>query len=130
MSFLPAARPLKGVGSIIQRGRSSQAYFISPFAKRPQELRSTTCLVRAPEICVEVLSVSNPPAEIAEKIALYFEAGAQEVCTCDQDGTLEFHFSTPPEVRQASEICPKFPSVIRFSDECAGDGSNDLTTAA
>jgi Uma2 family endonuclease len=74
-------------------------------------------LVRAPEICVEVLSISNTPAEIAEKIALYFEAGAQEVWTCDQDGTLEFRFSTPPEVRQASEICPKFPSVIRFSGE-------------
>ena len=84
---------------------------------RAQELHSTTCLVRAPEICVEVLSVSNTPAEIAEKIALYFEAGAQEVWTCDQDGTLELNFSTPPEVRQASEICPKFPSVIRFSDE-------------
>jgi Uma2 family endonuclease len=84
---------------------------------RAQELRSTTCLVRAPEICVEVLSVSNPPAEIAEKIALYFEAGAQEVWTCDQDGTLEFHFSTPAEVRQGSEICPKFPLVIGFSGE-------------
>ena len=47
----------------------------------------------------------------------YFEAGAQEAWTCDQDGTLEFHFSTPPEVRRASEICPKFPSVIRFSGE-------------
>ena len=34
---------------------------------RAQELRSATCLVRAPEICVEVLSVSNTPAEIAEK---------------------------------------------------------------
>ena len=84
---------------------------------RAQELRSTTCLVRAPQICVEVLSVSNTPAEIAEKIALYFEAGAQEVWTCDLDGTMEFHFSTPPEVRQVSEICPKFPSVIRFSGE-------------
>ena len=50
-------------------------------------------------------------------IALYFEAGAQEVWTCDQDGTLEFHFSTAPEVRQATEICPEFPSVIRFSGE-------------
>jgi len=60
-----------------------------------------------------VLSVANTPAEIA----LYFEAGAQEVWTCDQDGALEFHFFTPPEVRQASEICPKFPSVIRFSSE-------------
>jgi len=84
---------------------------------RAQELRSTVCLVRAPEICVEVLSASNTPAEIDEKIALYFEAGAQEVWTCDQDGTLEFHFSTAPEVRQASEICPEFPSVIRFSGE-------------
>jgi hypothetical protein len=74
-------------------------------------------LVRATEICVEVLSVSNPPAEIVEKIALYFEAGAQEVWTCDQDGALEFHFPTPPEVRQASEICPKFPPAIRFSGE-------------
>ena len=35
MSFLPAARPQKGVGTIIQRGRSSQAYFISPLAKPP-----------------------------------------------------------------------------------------------
>jgi hypothetical protein len=33
------------------------------------------------------------PSEIAEKMALYFETGAREVWTCDQDGTLEFHFS-------------------------------------
>jgi hypothetical protein len=64
-----------------------------------------------------VLSASNTPAEIGEKIALYFEAGAQEVWTCDQDGALEFHFSTAPEVRQSSEICPEFPAVIRFSGE-------------
>jgi len=79
--------------------------------------RSTNCLVRAPEVCVEVLSASNTPGEISEKIGLYFEAGAQEVWTCDQDGTLEFHFSTPPKVRQASQICPEFPPVIRFSGE-------------
>jgi Uma2 family endonuclease len=84
---------------------------------RAQELRTTVCLVRAPEICVEVLSVSNTPAEIGEKTALYFEAGAQEVWTCDQDGALEFHFSTPPKVRRGSHICPEFPPVIRFSGE-------------
>jgi Uma2 family endonuclease len=99
-----------------RRASNSGLNFSGASCKNPQ-LRSTTCLVRAPEICVEVLSVSNTPAEIAEKIALYFEAGAQEVWTCDLGGTLEFHFSTPPEVRQASEICPKFPSVIRFSGE-------------
>lgn len=84
---------------------------------RAQELRSTTCLVRAPKVCVEMLSMSNTPSEIAEKIALYFDAGAPEVWTCDQEGTLEFRFSTLPEVRQASEICPEFPLVIRFSGD-------------
>ena len=83
---------------------------------RAQELRSAVCLVHAPDLCVEVLSPSNTPAEIAEKIALYFEAGAREVWTCDQDRTLEFHFSTSPSVRRASEICPEFPQVIRFPD--------------
>jgi Uma2 family endonuclease len=84
---------------------------------RAQELLSTVCLVHAPEICVEVLSASNTPAEIAEKIALYFEAGAQEVWTCDQNGVLEFHFSVPPKVRRASQVCPDFPSVIQFSGD-------------
>jgi Uma2 family endonuclease len=86
-------------------------------AGRAQELRSTVCLLRAPDLCVEVLSPSNTPAEIAEKMALYFEAGAREVWTCDQDGILGFHFSTLPAVRQASEICPDFPRVISFSGE-------------
>jgi Uma2 family endonuclease len=84
---------------------------------RAQELRSTSCLVRAPEVCVEVLSGSNTPAEIAEKIVLYFEPGAREVWTCDLDGTLGFHFSRHPEVRPASELCPEFPPAIRFSTE-------------
>jgi Uma2 family endonuclease len=84
---------------------------------RAQELGSTSCLIRAPEICVEVLSASNTSAEIAEKIVLYFEAGAQEAWTCDQDGMLEFHFSEDPEIRTASDICPGFPSAIRFSSE-------------
>jgi Uma2 family endonuclease len=83
---------------------------------RAQDLRSTACLVHAPDLCVEVLSPSDMPAEIAEKMALYFEAGAREVWTCDQDGTLEFHFSNLPDVvRQESEICPEFLRVINFS---------------
>ena len=56
--------------------------------ERRQEVRSMSCLVQAPEICVEVLSPSNTPEEICEKIALYFESGAREVWICEQDGTL------------------------------------------
>jgi Uma2 family endonuclease len=43
--------------------------------ERRQEVRSSICLTRAPEICVEVLSPSNTSQEIQEKSALYFEAG-------------------------------------------------------
>src|SRR5271166_3000887 len=73
-----------------------------------------TCLTRAPEICVEILSPSNTAGEIDEKIALYFEAGAREVWICERDGTLKFHFSSPPEIRESSELCPQFPPLISF----------------
>jgi hypothetical protein len=33
---------------------------------RAQELNTTVCLARAPEVCVEILSASNTPAEMAE----------------------------------------------------------------
>jgi Uma2 family endonuclease len=79
--------------------------------ERRQEVRSVTCLLQAPEICVEVLSPSNTPEEIAEKIALYFESGAREVWICDR-GALRFHFSALPEIRPSSEICPEFPPHI------------------
>ena len=79
--------------------------------ERRQEVRSLSCLVRAPEICVEVLSPSNTPEEISEKIALYFESGAQEVWICDQ-GTFRFRLSATSEVHQSSGMCPKFPPHI------------------
>ena len=82
--------------------------------ERGQEADSETCLTRAPEISVEILSPSNTAGEIAEKIALYFEAGACEVWICEQDGTLKFHFSSPPEIRESSELCPQFPLCISF----------------
>src|SRR5437762_9648780 len=44
-----------------------------------RELGNRPCFPRAPEICVEALSPSNTEAEIREKIALYFDAGAKEV---------------------------------------------------
>jgi Uma2 family endonuclease len=82
--------------------------------KRGQEADTETCLTRAPEICVEILSPSNTAGEIGEKIALYFEAGACEVWICERDGTLKFHFSSPPEIRESSELCPQFPPLISF----------------
>jgi Uma2 family endonuclease len=81
--------------------------------ERRQEVRSVSCLVRAPEICVEILSPSNTSEEISEKIALYFESGAREVWICEH-GNLQFHLSVTTEVRQSSEMCPEFPPHINF----------------
>jgi len=83
--------------------------------ERRQEVRSSICLTRAPEICVEILSPSNTSQEIQEKIALYFEAGASEVWICEEDGNIGFHFRTPPNIRQSSELCPELPKVLEVA---------------
>lgn len=82
--------------------------------QRAPEVKTDVCLVRAPEICVEVLSPSNTTAEIREKIALYFEAAAREVWICNQDGTMHFYCQRNPTVQDRSEICPDFPSKIEL----------------
>src|SRR5215475_10325524 len=43
-----------------------------------RNLGNRACFSQAPEICVEILSPSNTQAEIDEKMALYFDAGATE----------------------------------------------------
>jgi Uma2 family endonuclease len=69
-----------------------------------------TCFLRAPEVCVEVLSPSNTDSEISEKKDLYFEAGAREVWLVGQDGAIEFFTSSAPDAATAaSEICAEFP---------------------
>ena len=61
----------------------------------------------APEICIEVLSVSNTDRELATKRTLYFEAGALEVWLCDETGALRFH--TPEGEQTQSLLAPEFP---------------------
>ncbi|HEY5891912.1 MAG TPA: Uma2 family endonuclease, partial [Chthoniobacterales bacterium] len=61
--------------------------------ERLAEMPTDSCLPVAPEICVEVLSPSNLRKEIAEKIALYFDAGAEEVWTCSPEGKMAFYLS-------------------------------------
>jgi len=68
------------------------------------------CFLEAPEICVEVISPSNTAAEMDEKMALYFDAGATEVWFCEGDGTMRFNDSSGSLER--SVLCPDFPSVI------------------
>lgn len=70
------------------------------------------CFPRAPEICVEVLSPSNSKAEIAEKMALYFDAGACEVWICSRSGAMTFHRADEEKAATSSKICPRFPRKV------------------
>lgn len=64
----------------------------------------------APDICVEVISPSNTAPELAEKRALYFEGGAEEVWFCQQDRKMEFFAKDAPATAiPNSQICPDFP---------------------
>ena len=67
-------------------------------------------LPTAPDICVEVLSASNSPAEIDQKRALYFESGAREVWICGLQGRMEFY--APVGALECSALCPAFPPQI------------------
>ena len=67
-----------------------------------------------PEICVEVLSESNTEVGIAEKRRLYLRDGAQEVWTCDDEGTITFYDGEGQ--RPVSGIAPSFPSSVTVEE--------------
>jgi Uma2 family endonuclease len=76
-----------------------------------QQLGRRACFPRAPEICVEVISPGNTEAEIQEKVALYFDAGAREVWTCSGSGAMTFFAGESARLLR-SQICPMFPKRI------------------
>ncbi len=83
--------------------------------QKMKELAGQVCFPSAPEICVEVISPSNTEAEIEEKMALYFDAGAQEVWLCAEDGTMRFFVGGAGHVSIASGLCPKFSKRVELA---------------
>ncbi len=67
----------------------------------------------APEICVEVLSMSNSPKEMRQKRKLYFEQGAKEVWICNEYGNFRF-FDESGEIEQ-SKMFLEFPKKINLN---------------
>ena len=45
----------------------------------------------APELCVEIVSPSNSTTEMADKVQLYLQAGAEEVWVVWENGIVEFY---------------------------------------
>ncbi|MBI3492859.1 MAG: Uma2 family endonuclease [Acidobacteria bacterium] len=79
-------------------------------------LGDRVCFPRAPEVCVEVLSPGNTEAEIREKTALYFDAGAKEVWLCSESGGMTFlRAPREPSAMSASRIFTDFPAVVVLS---------------
>ena len=76
-----------------------------------RELGNRVCFPKSPEICVEVLSPSNTEAEIHEKMALYFDAGANEVWGCSESGAMSF-FGKGIKPMTGSQLCPEFPKQV------------------
>jgi Uma2 family endonuclease len=82
-----------------------------PTSRWPQDDENDIFLI-APEICIEVLSPRNTRAEIDQKRALYFAAGAREVWVCNRNNTMSFF---GPEGRlERSKLCPDFPSIFQL----------------
>ena len=74
--------------------------------------RRSMSLPIAPEICVEVLSLSNRRQEMLGKMQLYYAGGAQEVWLCDQHGKMEFFVKDQAEPVAQSALCPSFPLCV------------------
>ncbi|HEY6564653.1 MAG TPA: Uma2 family endonuclease [Pirellulaceae bacterium] len=70
----------------------------------------STPYAAAPAICVEILSPSNSEEEMRLKRALYFEAGAEEVWECDDDGVIAFY--GPSGSTETSSLAPAFPKRV------------------
>jgi Uma2 family endonuclease len=81
-------------------------------AETMRALGARVSFPRAPDVCVEVLSPSNTDAEMREKTALYFDAGAREVWICADTGAVTFFHAGETTPRQASAIFTDFPSQI------------------
>ena len=75
---------------------------------RMRHLGNRKCFILAPEICVEVLSPRNTEAEMQEKMALYFDAGAQEVWLCAPSGEMRFMARNATRPMKLSGLCPTF----------------------
>ena len=82
--------------------------------ERARRYRGLSSLPEAPDICVEVLSWTNTPAEMDEKRRLYATQGCREFWTCSEEGEMAFRDAQTGQHLDNSAICPAFPTHIRL----------------
>jgi Uma2 family endonuclease len=79
------------------------AWASAAFVKRHGD---ATPYPEAPEICVEIVSPSNTPSEISNKVELYLARGAKEVWVISEERKITFY--TPGREMRKSELFPEF----------------------
>lgn len=110
MRLLPDGEPLAEIGVKTSDG-TKEPDVVWMSRERFLGCRNQPSLSPAPELCVEVISPRNTRREINEKRLLYFEAGAQEVWICDEEGGLTF-YTESETVAPRSRLCPEFPTRV------------------
>lgn len=115
--LLPKGRTIPECAvATMEKTKVPDAVWISP--ERQEQVRGHASCPIAPEICVEILSPSNPPAEMlgtAEKPGkreLYFKAGALEFWLCNAKGRMWF-FNAQGEI-PGSGLCSEFPKNLSW----------------
>lgn len=92
--------------------RAADVAWASP--ERLVHIGENDIFLKAPEVCVEVLSPDNSAAEMREKNALYFDAGAKEVWHCSRSGQMAFFVADESSPLRASRLCPDFPAQVQL----------------
>ncbi|MCK5718799.1 MAG: Uma2 family endonuclease [Thiomargarita sp.] len=79
---------------------------------RFKQIKTEVACSIAPEICIEVMFLSNSMLEMNEKKHLYFEAGAEEFWLCDETGNVKFY--NKHGCLEYSNLATKFPSKVEL----------------
>jgi Putative restriction endonuclease len=73
----------------------------------------STPYARAPEICAEIFSPSNGPAEADKRTRLYLAAGAYEVWIVSEEGTIRYFGAAGEKPKSAFPLAISLPPPIR-----------------
>jgi Uma2 family endonuclease len=72
-----------------------------------------TPFMRAPEICVEVISPSNVEAEIEEKKRAYLAAGAEEVWLVSEEGSIRYFGASGEKAKSDFPVAVTLPPPMK-----------------
>ena len=78
-----------------------------------QAFGELTPYVRAPEICVQIISPSNVQAEIDEKITAYLATGAREVWLVSEEGRIRYFGASGEQSKSAFPVVITLPPPMK-----------------